>query len=96
MNNDQDRIEKVVELSAPVARVWRAITDHQEFGEWFRVRLDSPFEVGVTTTGNMTYPGYEDLKWVSTTERMEHGDCLSLPGRQVPLTRTRITTRKQR
>ncbi len=32
-----DRIEKRIELKAPVARVWRALTDHQEFGEWFRV-----------------------------------------------------------
>ncbi len=26
-----DRIEKVVDLAAPVSRVWRAITDHEEF-----------------------------------------------------------------
>ena len=50
-HENQDRIEKVVDLAAPVARVWRALTDHIEFGEWFRVRLDSPFRVGETTTG---------------------------------------------
>jgi uncharacterized protein YndB with AHSA1/START domain len=32
-----DRIEKTIELEAPVSRVWRALTDHQEFGTWFRV-----------------------------------------------------------
>ena len=69
---NQDRIEKVVELAAPVSRVWRALTDHEEFGEWFRVRLDGPFEVGVLTTGQITYPGHEDVKWESVTERMEH------------------------
>ena len=69
---DQDRIEKVVDLTAPVSRVWRALTDYEEFGEWFRVRLDGPFKVGVTTTGQITYPGYEHLKWKSVTERMEH------------------------
>ena len=68
---DQDRIEKVVELAAPVSRVWRALTDHEEFGRWFRVRLDGPFEIGATTTGRMTYPGHEDVEWVSTTERLE-------------------------
>ena len=41
----------------------------------FRVRLDNPFEVGTTTTGNITYPGYEHMKWVSLTEQMEH-ECL--------------------
>ncbi len=68
----QDKIVKVVELKAPVARVWQAITNHEEFGEWFMVRLDNPFEVGKVTTGNITYPGHEDMEWVSTTERLEH------------------------
>lgn len=69
---DQDRIEKVVDLAAPVSRVWRALTDHREFGKWFRVRLDGAFEVGATTTGRITYPGHEDMEWVSVTERMDH------------------------
>ncbi len=74
MNEDthQDKIEKIVDLAAPVARVWGAITDHKEFGEWFRVRLDSPFKVGETTTGNITFPGYEHVKWISVTEQMDH------------------------
>ncbi len=72
IHRNQDRIEKVVDLAAPVAKVWRAITDHEEFGEWFRVRLDGPFEVGATTTGNITYPGHEHMKWVSVTEQMDH------------------------
>ena len=36
-------IEKRIELKASVSRVWRALTDHREFGEWFRVKLDGPF-----------------------------------------------------
>jgi uncharacterized protein YndB with AHSA1/START domain len=72
LHKDQDRIEKVVDLAAPVARVWQAITDHEEFGEWFRVRLDGPFEVGATTTGNITCPGYEHVEWKSVTEEMDH------------------------
>lgn len=70
MESGQDRIEKVVELSAPVSRVWNALIDHIQFGEWFRVRLDGPFEVGATTTGNITFPGHEDMKWVSVTEEI--------------------------
>ncbi len=64
----QDQVVKVVELKASVSRVWRALTDHQEFGRWFRVDLDGPFEVGALTTGRMTYPGHEGVKWESTTE----------------------------
>ena len=78
MNDEsQDQIEKTVDLRAPVPRVWRALTDHKEFGEWFRVRLDGPFEVGKTTTGNITYPGHEDMEWVSTTERMDHEELFA-------------------
>jgi uncharacterized protein YndB with AHSA1/START domain len=54
-----DRIEKSIELKAPVSRVWRAITDSREFGEWFHVKLDAPFEVGEEAHGQITHPGYE-------------------------------------
>jgi uncharacterized protein YndB with AHSA1/START domain len=56
-----DRIEKRIELKAPPARVWRALTDHKEFGAWFRVNLESPFVPGKATRGRITYPGYEHL-----------------------------------
>ena len=72
IHKEQDQIVKVVELAAPIARVWRAITDHNEFGKWFRVRLDNPFKVGETTTGNITYPGHEHMEWESMTEQMDH------------------------
>ena len=58
---DTDRIEKRIELKAPVARVWRVLTDDHEFGEWFRVRLEGPFVPGRTVRGHITYPGYEHL-----------------------------------
>ena len=66
-----DRIEKSVELKAPVTRVWRALTDYREFGTWFRVRLDGPFVPGRTVRGQITYPGYEHLKWEAVVQRME-------------------------
>ena len=71
MKTSTDRIEKVIDIKAPVSRVWRALTDHEEFGEWFRVQLDGPFEPGEVSTGSMTYPGYEGLPWLATVERME-------------------------
>src|SRR5579863_6680750 len=61
--NMSDRIEKRIELKAPISRVWRALTDHREFGEWFRVKLEGPFVAGQVSTGYITYPGYEHLKW---------------------------------
>jgi uncharacterized protein YndB with AHSA1/START domain len=66
-----DRIEKTIELKAPVSRVWRALTDHQEFGQWFRVRLEGPFVPGQITRGRITYPGYEHLRWEAIVQKME-------------------------
>lgn len=66
-----DRIERSVELKAPVARVWRALTDHKEFGTWFRVRLDGPFAPGQVSRGNILYPGYEHVVWEATIQKME-------------------------
>jgi uncharacterized protein YndB with AHSA1/START domain len=65
-----DRIEKQIELAAPVSRVWRALTDHREFGEWFRVRLDNPFVPGEETRGAITYPGFEHVQWRSMVKEM--------------------------
>lgn len=64
-------IEKQIELKAPVSRVWRALTDYQQFGEWFRVKVDGPFEPGKTSTGHMTWPGYEHLKWEIVVQEIE-------------------------
>lgn len=64
-------IEKQVELKAPISRVWRALTDFREFGEWFGVRLDGPFRPGQISRGHITYPGYEHLQWEATVQKME-------------------------
>jgi uncharacterized protein YndB with AHSA1/START domain len=68
---EQDRIERQIELKAPLARVWRAVTDHREFGEWFRVNLEGPFVPGQTSRGHITYPGYEHLKWEAVVQKLE-------------------------
>jgi uncharacterized protein YndB with AHSA1/START domain len=67
----QNRIEKQIELKAPVARVWRALTDFNEFGEWFRVKLEGPFVVGQVSRGKVAYPGYEHLNWEAVVVKME-------------------------
>lgn len=66
-----DRIEKRIELNASPARVWRALTDHEEFGEWFRVKLESPFVPGQSTRGRITHPGYEHMIMEVVVQRME-------------------------
>ncbi|MFC3717386.1 SRPBCC family protein [Luteimonas soli] len=65
-----DRIEKRIELAAPVSRVWRALTDHREFGEWFRVAIEAPFAPGEESRGHITYPGYEHIQWRAVVRDM--------------------------
>jgi len=71
MTSIPDRIEKKIVLRAPRSRVWRALTNAAEFGQWFRVKLTSDFAPGKRVVGNITHPGYEHLKWEATVETME-------------------------
>jgi uncharacterized protein YndB with AHSA1/START domain len=66
-----DSIEKHIELKAPVSRVWRALTDYREFGAWFRAELETPFVVGKVTRGRNTHPGYENLIFEFTVQKIE-------------------------
>jgi uncharacterized protein YndB with AHSA1/START domain len=66
-----DRIEKQILLRAPQSRVWRALTDAQEFGTWFKVKLEGPFVPGQWIRGNITWPGYEHISMELEVERME-------------------------
>ena len=66
-----DRIEKKLLLRAPRTRVWRALTDPKEFGQWFGVDLTGTFAPGARVQGKITHKGYEHLTWDVTIERME-------------------------
>jgi len=66
-----DRIEKTIDLNAPIERVWRAVSDHKEFGTWFRVELEAPFVVGEEARGRIGYPGYEHLTWKAVVVAIE-------------------------
>src|SRR5579875_865605 len=54
MGVNTDRIEKQVLLKAPRERVWRAVSDADQFGTWFGVRFDGPFVEGERLTGRIT------------------------------------------
>ena len=68
---ETDRIEKNVTLKAPRSRVWRAIADSEQFGEWFRVKLESPFKEGKTVRGKILSKGYEHMKFDMAIEKIE-------------------------
>ena len=67
----QQTIVRTIDIAAPLERVWSALTDHKQFGAWFQVALDQPFAAGQPSTGQMTYPGYEDCGWEARIVALE-------------------------
>jgi uncharacterized protein YndB with AHSA1/START domain len=72
-----DRIEKHVLLRAPRSRVWRALTEAKEFGQWFGVKLTGTFTPGAQLRGQITHKGYEHLTLELTVDRVEPERLLS-------------------
>ncbi len=66
-----ERIEKHIEIAAPVSRVWQALTDSRQFGEWFLVKMDDPFVPGQPASGQITHPGYEHVRMQIVIQAME-------------------------
>ena len=66
-----DRIEKQITLDAPRSRVWRALTEVEQFNAWFGVSLTTPFAPGAEVSGQIKVRGYEHLTmtiWIETME----------------------------
>lgn len=72
-----DRIEKRILLRAPLSRVWRALSDSDQFGQWFGVILNGPFTPGARLQGRVTHKGYENHPFEITIERVEPERLLS-------------------
>jgi uncharacterized protein YndB with AHSA1/START domain len=78
MNASTDRIERKILLKAPRARVWRALSDAAEFGDWFGVDFKGKaFVAGKPVQGKVTYPGYEHISMEVQIERMVPDRLLS-------------------
>lgn len=67
----EDKITRTIKLKAPIERVWKALTDHEEFGSWFRLSLHGPFKVGELTFGETRYPGHEGLPFWARVVAMD-------------------------
>jgi uncharacterized protein YndB with AHSA1/START domain len=66
-----DRIEKRTVLRAPRSRVWRALTDSKEFGDWFGVKVEGSFKAGARVRGKVTHPAWEHIPFEITIVQME-------------------------
>jgi uncharacterized protein YndB with AHSA1/START domain len=75
---DTDRIERSVHIKGSRERVWRALTNAEEFGAWFGADLSGQaFSPGERARGPMTLPGCEGLYFDAVIERLEPQDLLS-------------------
>ena len=69
---DTDRIERSILVNAPRARVWRALSDAEAFGEWFGANLKGQtFAAGQRAQGQITIAGYEHITFDVIVERVE-------------------------
>jgi len=75
--SSEDRIEKRILLHAPRAKVWRALADTDQFGQWFGVKLNGSFAPGARLQGQVTKPGYEHVNFEIAVERVEPERLLS-------------------
>lgn len=73
---NMDRIEKKVLLRAPLARVWRAISDARQFGSWFGMAVEGEFAAGRTVVGRIQ-PTTVDAR-VAEMQRPYSGFAFSL------------------
>jgi uncharacterized protein YndB with AHSA1/START domain len=66
-----DRIQKTSVIRAPRSKVWRALTDSQQFGQWFGTRMEGHFIAGQRVEGAITHPGYEHLRFDVIVEQLQ-------------------------
>jgi uncharacterized protein YndB with AHSA1/START domain len=71
LHNTTDRIEKEILMLAPRSRVWRALTDAEQFSAWFGIKLEGAFAPGAHVQGRMASPPFEDVIVDFTIERMD-------------------------
>ncbi len=79
MSPSTDRIERQILLKAPRSRVWRALSNAEEFGGWFGVSLKGQtFAAGQPARGHITHPGYEHVVFEVLVEQVIPESLLSM------------------
>ena len=57
------RIDRTIEIDAPPARVWRALTDPAELAAWFKVTIEGAIAQGSEAQMTSTHAGYEGQRF---------------------------------
>ena len=75
---ETDRIERSIQIDAPRSRVWRALANAEEFGNWFGANLKGQaFAPGQRVQGPITIAGYEHVVFDVVIERIQPEQLLS-------------------
>ncbi len=78
MSNNTDSIQRSIVINGTRERVWRALTDAEEFGAWFGVDLSGQvFAPGQRTRGLFTHPGCEGLMFDIVIQHIQPQDAMS-------------------
>ena len=69
MLKELSRIDRAVEIKAPVERVWRALTDAAEIARWFEVTIEGEVAPGRDVWMTSKHPDYVGMRFrVRVTE----------------------------
>lgn len=75
---ETNRIERSIQIDAPRSRVWRALANAEEFGNWFGANLKGQaFAPGQRVQGPITIAGYEHVVFDVVIERIQPEQLLS-------------------
>ena len=78
VSSSTDRIERSIQINAPRARVWRAISNAEDFGNWFGANLKGQtMAPGQRVKGPITIKGYEHVEFDIMVERVEPENLLA-------------------
>ena len=77
-SSSTDLIERSIVINAPRERVWRALANAEEFGNWFGVDLKGQtFTAGQRARGLMTGCGHEEAWFDVVIDRIDPQDLFS-------------------
>lgn len=71
MSSSTDRIERTITVPVSRSRLWRAITNVEEFNAWFGVALESPLVEHAVVSGNITIADYTHLRMTIHVDAVE-------------------------
>jgi uncharacterized protein YndB with AHSA1/START domain len=76
--SETDRIERSIHIKAPRSRVWRSISNAEEYGNWFGANLKGKtFQVGQRVQGPFVIKGHEHVGFDIIVERIEPESLMS-------------------